>query len=86
MNNITRRTPIFTSKVLLKKWPNTALLKAEMVNHQRTNMNPTVHLEIKQNTYYLMDQANRADLVAGLGLAPEGRVKHGSRHQKKTPV
>ena len=35
------------------------------------------------NDYYLMDQVNRADLVAGLGLAPEGRVKHGSRHQKK---
>ena len=35
--------------------------------------------------YYLMDQANRADLVAGLGLAPEGRVKHGSCHKKKHP-
>ena len=41
---------------------------------------PSPHMK-----YYLMDQANRADLVAGLGLAPEGRVKHGSRHQKKHP-
>ena len=43
------------------------------------------HINKRRVPYYLMDQANRADLVAGLGLAPEGRVKHGSRHQKKHP-
>ena len=35
-------------------------------------------------TYYLMGQANWADLLDGLGLAPKGRVKHGSCHQKNT--